>query len=148
MGIRHHYHLPNSMSLETFPKKILVPSSAFVRRAGDVFGIEIQLQPLTLDDEEVTTSFIFEGVRLPRDSQTWAHHSFTFPRNPTDGYIDGSIYLRHAHNPVDVTCIKFGERHGDFITAEFSVRLVFEFEGIGFQDTDVQITVPLQVRDA
>ena len=147
-NVKHHYHFTNSMSLETFPKEILVPSSASIRRAGALFSIQIELQPFTLDDEEVTTSFIFEGVRLPADSQSWAHRSFTFSRNPTDGYIDGSIYLRHAHNPADVTCIKFGERSGDSISAEFSTCLVFEFEGIGFQDTDVQISVPLQIRDA
>ena len=135
------------MSLETFPKEILVPSKASIRRAGELFSIQVELRPFTLDDEEVTTSFIFEGVSLPSDSQTWAHRSFTFPHNPKDGYIDGSIYLRHAHNPADVTCIKFGERRGDSISAEFSICLVFEFEGIGFQDTDVQIIVPLQIHD-
>jgi hypothetical protein len=136
------------MSLETFPKESLVPKAASIRHAGDLFSIQIELQPFTLDDEEVTTSFIFEGVRLPSDLQTWARRSFTFPRNPTDGYIDGSIYLRHAHNPADVTCIKFGGRSGDSIGAKFSVCLVFEFEGIGFQNTDIQISVPLQIRDA
>src|SRR5262245_34536093 len=103
--VRDHYHLPNSMSLETFPKEILVPSSASIRHIVDVFRIEIHLQPFTLDNEAIATSFVFEGVHLPRDTQAWAHRSFTFPRNPTDGYIDGSIYLRHVHNPVDVTCI-------------------------------------------
>ena len=136
------------MSLETFPSESLVPSKASIRPAGEFFSIQIELQPFTLDDEEVTTSFIFERVRLPKDSQAWAGRSFTFPRNPTDGYIDGSIYLRHAHNPADVTSIAFGERHGGSISAEFSICLVFEFEGIGFRNTDVKISVPLQIRDA
>jgi hypothetical protein len=146
--VRHHYVFDDLMSLETFPTEILVPSKASIRRAGEFFSIQIELQPFTLDDEEVTTSFILEPVRLPQDSRAWTGRSFTFPRNPTDGYVDGSIYLRHAHNPADVTSIKFGEWLEDSITAEFSICLVFEFEGIGFRDTDVKISVPLQIRDA
>jgi hypothetical protein len=136
------------MSLETFPKESLVPSQASIRRRRVGFDIRIDLQPFTLDDEMVETAFCLDGVQLPSDTQAWAGQTFIFPRNPTDGYIDGSAYIRHVHNPADVTSIRFGELVGDTITAEFSIQIVFEFEGTGFQNTDVKISVPLQIRAA
>jgi hypothetical protein len=136
------------MSLETFSKESLVPSQASVRRGRIGFDIRIDLQPFTLDDETVETVVCLDGVRLPADTRAWARQTFTFPRNPTDGYIDGSVYIRHVHNPADVTSIRFGELTDDTITAEFSIQIVFEFEGTGFQNTDVKISVPLQIRDA
>ncbi len=136
------------MSLKIFPKESLVPSRASIRRRSENYDIRIDLQPFTLDDETVKTAFCLDRARLPDDTQAWAHQTFTFPRNPKDGYIDGSIYLRHVHNPSDVTSIRFGERHGDFISAEFSIHLDFEFEGTGFQNTDVKISVSLQILNA
>lgn len=135
------------MSFEIFPKEILVPKEASVRRSGDTFNIHIKLQPFMLDDEMIETAFHLDRARLPPDTRAWANQSFIFPRNPKDGYIDGSIYLRHVHNPADVTNIWFGEHQGDFIRAEFSIQVDFEFESTGFQNTEIKISVPLQRRD-
>jgi hypothetical protein len=136
------------MSFEAFPKEILVPKEASICRNGDTFNIRIDLQPFTLDDESVETMFNLERARLPANTRAWANQSFIFPRNPQDGYIDGSVYLRHAHNPADVTSIRFGEHRGDSISAELLIHLDLEFEGTGFQNTEVVISVPLQIHDA
>jgi hypothetical protein len=136
------------MSLETFPKESLVPSQASIRRGRFGFDIRIDLQPFTLDDEKIETAFCLDGARLPADTRAWARQTFTFPRNPTDGYIDGSVYIRHVHNPAEVTSIRFGELTGDTITAEFSIQIIFEFEVTGFQNTDVKISVPLKIHAA
>ena len=109
------------MSLEIFHKEILIPKEASIRRGGDSFNIHINLEPFTLDGEVVETAFHLERVRLPANTKAWAKQTFTFPRNPKDGYIDGSIYLRNVHNPADVTSIKFGECHDDSINAEFYI---------------------------
>jgi hypothetical protein len=136
------------MSLELFPKESLIPKKASVRPSGTGFDIRIDFRPFLLDEETIETAFSLDGARLPADTRMWAHQDFTFPRNPKDGYIDGSIFLRHVHNPADVTRIKFGEHSGNSIGAEFSIHLDFEFEGTGFQNTDVQISVPLLIYGA
>ncbi len=72
-----------------------------------------------------------------------AHRAFTFPVNPEEGYIDGSIYLRHVHTPADVTRIAFGSYDGGTLEATLTMRIGFEFEGTGFADTDVVLTALL-----
>ena len=135
------------MILESFPKERLVPKGASIHPSSADFNIRIDLQSFVLDDKTVETAFCLDGARLPTDTRAWAYRGFAFPRNPADGYIDGSIYIRNVHNPADVTMIRFGERRGNSISAEFSIRVDFEFERTGFQDIGIQIRVPLQICD-
>jgi hypothetical protein len=136
------------MGLKTFPKESLIPSQALVRSDRDGYDIRINLQPFMLDDESIKTAFCLDGVQLPEDKQAWVNQTFTFPVNPHDGYIDGSIYLLCVHNPADVTSIRFGEIHDNLISAEFSIYIDFEFEGTDFQNTNFVISVPLKIDDA
>lgn len=96
----------------------------------------------------VETEFRFDGVQLSEDRQALPNQTFTFPVNPNDGYIDGSIYLCCVHAPADVTSTKFGDICGDLINAEFSIHLNFEFEGPSFQNTTIAVSVPLRINDA
>jgi hypothetical protein len=137
------------MSTETFPTSVLIPTSSSISRRGDVFDIWISIQPFELDGETVSTEFRLDGARLPLDGPSaWQRQTFTFPTNPEPGYIDGSIYIRSSHNPADATRIVFGEHHADFIDATLSISIVFEYEGVGFSNTDVTLHVPLEIRNA
>jgi hypothetical protein len=136
------------MGLKTFPKENLIPSQALVLRDRDGYDIRINLQSFTLDDELIETAFCLDGVQLPEDKQVWENQTFTFPLNPHDGYIDGSIYLLCVHNPADVTSIRFSEIRDDLVSAEFSIYIDFEFEGTGFQNTNIVISVPLKIDNA
>ncbi|TOB14884.1 hypothetical protein CGK11_24915, partial [Vibrio parahaemolyticus] len=79
---------------------------------GDV-SLEIGIEPfeLSLDDysEKIETVISLNGINLPTELNELAGRTFTFPVNPDDGYIDGSVYFFAAHSPVDITEIKFGE---------------------------------------
>jgi hypothetical protein len=56
--------------------------------------------------------------------------------NPKPGYIDGSVYIGHAHHPVDVTSIRFGAVGGNSVEAEFEMHFLFECEGLDdYQNT-------------
>lgn len=66
--------------------------------------------------------------------------------NPKEGYIDGSLYLTVAHNPVDVTRIAFGPLQGEKMEATFTMRLLLEFEGSGFADRDAEVTAMVHVH--
>ena len=73
----------------------------------------------------------FRGVRLPApDILVLAGQTFSFPVNPNQGYIDGSVYVQHAHHQVDVTSIRFGRADGNAVEMEIDLVFVFEFEGL------------------
>ena len=134
---------------EDFPTSVLIPTDSSITRRGDVFDIYIDIQPFELDGETVSTQFRFDGAKLPpAGPSAWAGQTFTFPANPTPGYIDGSIYIRSSHNPADLTTIVFGELHDATLDATLSIAILFEYEGVGFTDTRVTLHVPLAVSAA
>jgi hypothetical protein len=60
------------------------------------------------------TAIRLDRIDLPEtDLSELAYRSVRFPISPQEGYIDGSIYVRYMHNPVDVAEITFGEFYGD-----------------------------------
>ncbi|GAA0582806.1 hypothetical protein [Actinomadura livida] len=80
--------------------------------------ITIPLEPFSADDEYepatfrpgdggpelVKTEISLDHIHLSATELTGlSQRTFTFPVNPEDGYIDGSIYLVASHCPVDVT---------------------------------------------
>ncbi|GAA2416407.1 hypothetical protein GCM10010191_28510 [Actinomadura vinacea] len=106
--------------------------------------ITIPLEPFSADDEYepatfrpgtggpelVTTDISLDFIKLPAaELATLSRRTFTFPVNPEDGYIDGSIYLVAAHCPVDVTRIEFGQAAPGHITA--TLHAYFDFDAAG-----------------
>ena len=94
------------------------------------YDIELPLQPVEYDGEVehtcVRLEFIQFGLVGWRDL---VGQSFTFPRNPTPGYVDSSVYLAGAHNPVDLGTIRFGELNGNALPASIDLQLDFAYEG-------------------
>jgi len=94
------------------------------------FDIEISLQPFKFEDELQETSvylnFIDFGVR---DWKMLSGSNFAFPKNPENGYIDGSMYLGGAHNPADATRIRFGDLVGNILPASIDIEFDFTYEG-------------------
>jgi hypothetical protein len=115
----------------------LNPLSARLFTKPISLSIEISLAPFTLDGEAVETEISLAGVSLPTaDVLKLAGRTFSFPVNPQTGYIDGSVYIQHAHYPVDVTSIRFGHAAGDAVEAAFEMLFLFEFEGLDdYQNT-------------
>lgn len=96
-----------------------------------VLNIEIDLEPIEIEEESIETSIRLEFIPIPFKSLTDIQSkSFKFPINPQDGYIDGSIYIIHEHIPVDITKISFGESVGNKLDAHFigNIPLQEEFE--------------------
>lgn len=99
--------------------------------------IRVPLHPFTLNigeggsEVKIETSLRLAKVGLSSERfELLTGRTFTFPVNPEDGYIDGSIYIEHAHHPVDITAIRFGSLVGEAIEVEFEGNLVLEFEGL------------------
>jgi hypothetical protein len=101
---------------------------------NNYYTIIVPLTKFKLDEEIVDTTLWFDRVLLSEPLQSYVGKTVTFPVNPTEGYIDGSTYLRGAHNPVDISIIKFLEIKNEMLTLELTMNFVFEFEGIGFKN--------------
>jgi hypothetical protein len=104
------------------------------------WSIEIPLAPFSADDEFrpatfrsgsggpkfIQTEVRLDFIELPTDKlSALSERTFTFPVNPEDGYIDGSVYLLGTHNPVDVTRIDFGKADSDQVPARFHAYFDF-----------------------
>jgi hypothetical protein len=94
------------------------------------YDIEIPLAPFTFEGSLAETSIRLEFIEFGLKS--WRDLSgaeFSFPRNPENGYIDGSIYLANVHNPIDTTRIAFGSAKPAVVPASFDLEIDFTFEG-------------------
>lgn len=94
------------------------------------FSIHLPLLPFEFEGERQDTEVVLEAIRL--DVDDWrraASQTFRFPTNPTPGYVDGSVYLDHVHNPVDVTRIRFGAYEDGCIPATLRLTIDFTYEG-------------------
>ena len=95
------------------------------------FDIQIPLQPFQFKGEEVDTSVALYFIRIPveHDWREIAGQTYDFPVNPADGYIDGSVYLDHAHNPADATRLAFGQLETGQISCKVRITFEFTYEG-------------------
>ena len=97
------------MNIKKFPQDKLVVNGGTLTQEENWFNISIPIAPFSLGGESVATSFELEAIDFGTQSiAELANNTFSFPVNPEEGYIDGSIYLTNVHNPVDVTEIAFG----------------------------------------
>lgn len=113
---------------------------------GKDYSITIPVSPFLLDGKAVNTSIRLGGIELGKDLKKMKGKTITFPVNPAPGYIDGSLYLRSAHNPVDVTAIKIVDVTSKQAQLELTAEFLFEFERIGYKNEKmvVEITVNLK----
>ncbi|MGI5171809.1 hypothetical protein ACQEU3_46455 [Spirillospora sp. CA-253888] len=124
------------------------------------WAITIPLRPFSADDEYepatfrpgtggpelVTTEISLDSIELPATGlEALSRRAFTFPVNPEDGYIDGSIYLVATHCPVDVTRIGFGAASSDRIPATLHAHFAFGAAGgIDIYDRTAVLTTTLR----
>lgn len=134
--------------MKSLPADKLVVNGGTLTQEEYWFNISIPVAPFSLDGETVTTSFELDRIDFGTQSITeLANNSFTFPVNPEQGFIDGSIYLANAHSPADVTEIAFGPYDGSTILATITLRILFSFEGHAFEDMDLVLNTPLRVAE-
>ena len=94
---------PGTLTALLFENDVVgIPLSVF-------FNIEIPVEPFRYRRKLQKTSVRLEFIEFPVDDwRELAGTEFTFPVNPEPGYIDGSLYLDSAHNPADITLVRFG----------------------------------------
>lgn len=133
-----------------FPTELLRVTQVEATHDGAHMALSLHLAPfeLTLEGETETwtTRAEFTLIELPATAADLAGRTFDFPANPNGNYIDGSIYLYHAHHPVDATRLSFGEITDQGLPLQMTTRMVLSFEGLpGYDDTDwtVDVLLPL-----
>lgn len=114
------------------------------------FWIRIPLEPFRYDGEQQVTEVVLETIQLDVDDwHSIENREYRFPVNPTDGGIDGSVYLDHVHNPVGVTLIRFGSFDNDRIAATLKFAIDFTFEGrarLGVQRKTWDVVLGLDIE--
>lgn len=111
------------------------------------YSIFIPLSEIEVYGEKEDTEVMLEWIRFPvRSWRELANQEFRLPPYPEEGYVDGSVYLGHVHNPADVDRIKFGELRGNTISIEIDIAFDFEQEGPAeFGVVDVQWKIEIEV---
>jgi hypothetical protein len=121
-----------------------------LRPSGD-FEIEIKLRPFKLEgsavDPQEEPPMVSTSISLTKIRQKvttlneLAGKTYRFPTNPEPGYIDGSVYVSGAHNPVDVSELRFGKMLSDSeIEVVVVAHILFELEHSGYRDRDATVT--------
>lgn len=135
--------------MENFPIEKLKYTSATISGVDGDVSLEIGIEPfeLSLDgySEKIETVISIDGINLPTKLSELAGRTFTFPVNPEDGYIDGSVYFFSAHNPVDITEVKFGESTNGKLPMTLESSWVLEFELTGFKNFNTTIKTYLKL---
>ncbi len=133
--------------MNAFPATLLQPKLGSLQGDAADASIEIPLEPFALDDMEVATTIRLDCVLLPTiNLSQLSGQEITYPVNPADDAIDGSIYIEHAHHPFDVTKLSFGTLKGGRLPVEIQAKILFEFEGLrDYSDVEVTLIVELEL---
>lgn len=118
----------------------------FNKEEGTYYSIILPVSKFVLEDEIVSTSIQLYAIELPENLPSYIGKTVSFPVNPNDGYIDGSVYLQNAHNPVDVSEIKFLKLENDVIELELAMKFDFEYEAIGYKNEILKTVVKLTIE--
>jgi len=120
--------MPKSPQAE-FPVDLIRPRGGSLYIGDRQPGVSVELMPFTIDGEVVEQTLDFTLEIGATDLKDLAGREFEFPSNPEDGYVEGSIYIWSAHNPIDLHSITFGDPHDDVVSVTLDMTFVFEFEG-------------------
>ncbi|WP_420389926.1 hypothetical protein [Marinobacter sp.] len=124
--------------MEKFPTEALSVRGAKLSGSDGNVSLEFDLEPFNFEidgyQDRADTSIRLDGISLASDPMALEQQEFTFPVNPEAGYIDGSVYILAAHNPVDVTKLRFGKLTGNRLPVEVESFWDMEFECTGFKN--------------
>lgn len=115
----------------------------FNQEEENYYSIILPVSKFVLEEEIVSTSVQLYAIELPETLPSYIGKTVSFQINPNDGFIDGSVYLQNAHNPVDVSEIKFLKIEKNIIELELTMKFDFEYEGIGLKNETIKSVVKL-----
>jgi hypothetical protein len=98
--------------------------------------------PLEIDGVGVTiTEVRLDFIRIGLvDWRDLPGRAFTFPVNPVEGYVDGSIYFDSTHQYADLTRLQFGRLTENTLSAEVTITFNF-YENSALPNLPETVTV-------
>jgi len=131
-----------------FPIDLLKPTIGNISGSASNASMTIPLSPFTLDGETVDTQIVLGTIVLPTLApDVLDGHEYTFPPNPKDGYIDGSVYIDNAHHPVDVSSMHFRKISKNMLEVDIKMKLVFSYAGLKYySDAETTLITPIQIQ--
>jgi len=142
------------MKKEDFPLESLVPQIGTMTWNNFGASLDIPLEPFELPFAgKVETRILIDCLPFEQgNAASLIGLSLEFPADYRPERPEGSIYIEHAHHPVDLTAISLRAAEGDEIEADLAVRFAFNFEGLAasedseYEDTDWRFTARIIVR--
>lgn len=135
--------------MEDFPIEKIAFTKAVLKGTNGNASIEIGIAPfeLSLDgySETVDTLIRLDSVAISANPRELEGKKFTFPVNPSPGYIDGSVYFFAAHNPVDVTMIEFGNIEYGKMPIILETIWVLEYERTGYKNLNKTVAASVEL---
>lgn len=135
--------------MKEFPIEKLIFTGAKIQGSDKSISIEVAIEPFELEldgySEVVDTVLLLDGISIPANPAELEKKEFNFPTNPSDGYIDGSIYFFSAYSPVDVTRINFGSIESGKLPVVFETLWVLEYENTGFRNLTKTVATNIEL---
>ncbi len=139
--------------MKKFPIENIFFGESNLYISGGEAAIHISIKPFFMVDydgfnELVETCIDINGVYLENGDcnyEALEGAEFIFPVNPECGYLDVSIYLCDAHNPIDITRITFGKIVDGKIKATIKSLWMMEFERTGFENFKYDFEIYLKL---
>ncbi|MDB5300089.1 MAG: hypothetical protein JWO87_1752 [Phycisphaerales bacterium] len=135
--------------LPDFPDEFLRPSDAYIYGKPGMWAIIIALAPFELDGKVVKTEIGLDAfpwdVKHPRELAGTTHEYSAEQRDEFN--IEGAVYFRGGHHPVDVSRVSFGDASDDELHVTVECYFDFSFEDGGFENRSAQIACALKCRE-
>lgn len=135
--------------MKDFPIEKVKFNKARLHEVDGTVSIEISILPFELEldgyIELVDTSVLLDLINIPANLKALQGNRFEFPINPEPGYIEGSVYLFSAHNPVDVTSIEFGQITSGCLPVTLQTQWLLEYEMAGFKNLEKTVVTSIEV---
>jgi hypothetical protein len=140
-GLKNFIRMESTSLLPNLSNDFSVKQFQFLKGTigymGGSYSIIVPIEKFVLDDKVVETELRLDRILLPDALKSYVGKIVNFPINPIEGYIDGSVYLKDAHSPIDVTEIEFIGLEENILNVKLKMNFIFEYEGIGFKNEEL-----------
>lgn len=120
-----------------FPLELLVPQTGTLEFNDFGGSLDIPLEPFELPYwGKVETRLLIDCLPLAKEELAGLPgRRLRFKAGGSDPEApEGSVYIGHAHHPVDLLSIRFEQGAGGLLQVQISLLLAFDFEGLSAGD--------------
>ncbi len=118
-----------------FPVNLLRVEKARLYGVRGSYSVDINIAPFFLEccqEECFDQPIIINGLPIDEEKlEEMAGRCYQFPKSDERSHlVDASVYVQHAHHPVDVNSVSFGNIQNGRMSIEIDLTFIFSFEGL------------------